>query len=191
MSELDRKKWNRKYRENPDLLNRRSPSQMVKIFSHETEGGNAIDLACGSGRNALYLASIGYHVDAVDIAATALDNLKKRITQMDISLIEADLESFIPQKDFYDLAVMSNYLDRNLVKRMAELLKKEGIFIIETYMKHPENMKKETNPDFLLDKEELIRLFDDRFDILEYREFWNETHELYRMRKQGIAVKKK
>jgi hypothetical protein len=42
-----------------------------------------------------------------------------------------------------------------------------------------------------LKEEELLGFFDATFTILEYREFWNEPHELYKMRKQGIAVQKK
>jgi len=191
MSESDQKKWNKKYREKPALLQSRPPSPMVETFTHESKGKEAIDLACGSGKNTLFLASRGFHVDAIDISTVALEDLKTKIGTLDVDLYEADLDTFTPKADHYDLAVMTNYLDRNLISRMAEALKKSGVFIIETYMMHPENEKKDSNPDFLLREEELLSFFDATFTILEYREFWNETHELYKMRKQGIAVQKK
>jgi len=191
MSELDREKWNRKYREKPALLEARPPSPMVAEYALKAQGRDAVDLACGNGRNTLFLAANGFHVDAVDISAVALKNLQNRIGTLDVTLIESDLDTFIPRSDHYDLAVMTNYLDRDLIIRTADALKQGGVCIVETYMAHPENEKKDSNPDFLLAKEELLALFDDRFHLLEYREFWNETHELYKMRKQGIAVEKK
>jgi len=191
MSEFDREKWNRKYKEKPALLEARPPSPMVAEYAGKAKGRDAIDLACGNGRNTLFLAANGFHVDAVDISAVALKNLQKRIDTLDITLIESDLDLFIPHANQYDLAVMTNYLDRDLIERMAKALKQGGVFIVETYMMHPENEKKDSNHGFLLAKEELLTFFDDGFDILEYREFWNEPHELYKMRKQGIAVEKK
>jgi SAM-dependent methyltransferase len=190
MSELDREKWNRKYREKPALLTSRPPAPMVEAYAHTAQGREAIDLACGNGRNTIYLASKGFHVDAVDISTVALADLKMRVMQLDVCLVEADLDSFTPQQNHYGLAVMTNYLDRDLIRRTASALQKEGVFIIETYMIHPENEKQDSNPDFLLEKEELLNFFDDGFTVLEYREFWNEPHELYKMRKQGIAVRK-
>jgi SAM-dependent methyltransferase len=190
MSELDREKWNRKYREKPALLTSRPPAPMVEAHAHTAQGREAIDLACGNGRNTIYLASKGFHVDAVDISTVALTDLKMRVMQLDVCLVEADLDSFTPQQNHYGLAVMTNYLDRDLIRRTASALQKEGVFIIETYMIHPENEKQDSNPDFLLEKEELLNFFDDGFTVLEYREFWNEPHELYKMRKQGIAVRK-
>jgi len=191
MSESDRKKWNRKYREKPALLESRPPSPMVAEYALQTKGRNAVDLACGNGRNTIFLAANGFHIDAVDISSVALKDLQHRVKKLDVTLHESDLDSFIPKIDCYDLAVMTNYLDRALIIRMAEALKQNGLFIIETYMIHPENRKKDANPNFLLEKEELLTFFDDRFNLLEYREFWNETHEIYKMRKQGIAVQKK
>ena len=191
MSEFDREKWNRKYKEKPALLESRPPSPMVAEYALKTKGRNAIDLACGNGRNTIFLAVNGFHVDAVDISSVALKDLQCRVKKLDVALLESDLDTFVPETHRYDLAVMTNYLDRALIVRMAEALKRGGLFIIETYMVHPENEKKDSNPDFLLDKEELLELFNGDFDILEYREFWNEPHELYKMCKQGIAVQKK
>ena len=190
MSEFDRKKWNRKYHEKPALLASRPPSPMVEKYAFNTEGQYAIDLACGNGRNTLFLAEQGFHVDAVDISSVALENLQQRIEGLDITLLEKDLDTFIPTPNYYDIAIMTNYLNRELIFRMLKALKKNGIFIIETYMEHPDNEKKDSNPDFLLQKGELKTFFDDSFTILEYTESWNEGHELYKMYKQGIVTKK-
>ncbi len=190
MSDQDRLKWNRKYKEKPALLEIRPPSTMIQRFHTHTRGKKALDLACGTGRHSLFLAEHGFHVDAVDISEHALETLKAHKKAFDIHCIETDLDAFLPEKDKYDLAVMTNYLDRALIERTAQALKGGALFIIETYMIHPENEKENANPDFLLQPEELKHLFADTFTLLAYEEFWNEPHELYRMRKQAIAVEK-
>ena len=66
----------------------------------------------------------------------------------------------------------------------------DGILFIETYMHDIINEKPSSNPDFLLKKDELKTFFDDAFEVLDYDEFLNEENELYRMKKQSIAIRK-
>jgi len=191
MSEKDREKWNRKYREKPALLEVRAPSAMLASHLHLVEGNCALDLACGSGRHTHFLAEKGFCVDAVDISSVALEQLAKTLDSNSVTLVEADLDSFTPQEERYDLAVMTNYLDRPLIARTAQNLKSGALFFLETYMAHPQNEKKDSNPDFLLKAGELKTFFGQTFSIIAYEEFWNEAYELYRMRKQSIIVQKK
>ena len=191
MSIKDKEKWNRKYTEKPTLLESRPPSPMLESHLHLIEGNCALDLACGSGRHTRFLAENGFCVDAVDISSVALEQLSKTLSNNSVTLIEADLDSFIPQEDRYDLAVMTNYLDRPLITRTAQRLKPGAFFFVETYMVHPQNEKKDSNPDFLLKAGELKTFFDNTFSVIAYEEFWNESYELYKMRKQSIMIKKK
>lgn len=191
MSDSDREKWDNKYRQKPDLLKMRPPSPMLKKYLHFSRGRQALDLACGSGRNTLFLASEGYHVDAVDISPVALAHLRQQVDTSCVSLTEADLDTFVPEQERYDLVVMANYLDRTLIERTLNQLPAGALFIVETYMDHPDNEKKDSNPAFLLQSGELKKIFEGTGDILGYEEFWNEPHELYKMRKQAIAVLKR
>ena len=65
----DRIKWNEKYR-NGDYPT--EPAGIVKEFFSMAPGRTALDIAAGSGRNALFLAEQGFAVDAVDIAEEGL-----------------------------------------------------------------------------------------------------------------------
>jgi hypothetical protein len=56
-------------------------------------------------------------------------------------------------------------------------------------MNHEENEKPPSNPLFLLKENELKEIFSD-FEIIKYDEYFNEKHELYKMRKQAIIAKK-
>jgi len=190
MSQKDKEKWDKKYTEMTGLLEKRPPSELVSGFVAEAPGRKALDLACGGGRHALYLADHGFDVDAVDISAVALEALRRRADLEKINVIEADLDDFAPEIGAYDFIVKTNYLDRGLIERAKKALKPGGIMIVETYMADEGNEKPDSNPAFLLQKDELPSLFNEGFTVLEYKEFWNEPHEKYRMKKQAIAVRK-
>jgi len=189
MSLEDKIKWDKKYKEKQKLLEPREPSLFVKKYCQAAGGKEALDLACGVGRNALFLEDRGFRVDAVDISEVALDTLKSR-SKGTINIIKADLDTFTPSKS-YNLIVKCNFLDRALIERTKSSLKSGGIYIVETYIEDKANEKKESNPAFLLKKDELLKIFKDGFEVLEYKTFWNESYELYKMRKAVIAVRKK
>ncbi len=191
MAARDKEKWNRKFSEMPELLASRAPSALLARFYTEAPGKQALDLACGGGRHTLFLSEKGFHVDAVDISDVALAKLATKVDPAKVRCIEADLERFTPEADRYDLIVITNFLERGVIRRAAEALKRDGIMIIETYMADPENEKKDANPDYLLQKGELKTFFTERWEMLAYEEFWNESYEKYRMKKQGIVVRKR
>ncbi|MBD3801109.1 MAG: methyltransferase domain-containing protein [Campylobacterales bacterium] len=190
MAQKDKEKWDKKYTEMEGLLERRPPSELVSAHTAEAPGTKALDLACGGGRHSLYLAERGFTVDAVDISTVALAALREKADLEHINLVEADLDTFVPEREAYDMIVKTNFLDRDLIGRAKVALKPGGIMVVETYMADEGNEKPDSNPDFLLQKEELKSLFGEGFTVLEYKEFWNEPHEKYRMKKQAIAVRK-
>ena len=195
MSLQDQKKWDAKYIKKSELLRPRDASAVLMRYAFAGEGLSALDLACGAGRNTIYLAQERYEVDAVDIAEIALDALRVDASQRGlaeyISPILKDLDDYIPSKEAYDIIVMSNFLDRALLERTKEGLKRGGLYIVETYMDDLINEKQDSNVDNLLKKGELKSIFADGYEVIHYDEFENEAHELYRMQKQVIVVQKK
>lgn len=193
MAQEDQLKWDKKYTENEKLLGFREPSPLLIQYQTQALGTKALDIACGTGRNTLYLASKGFEVDALDISAVALQELTQHMQKAtDLSFIHTqlvDLDSYTPVDSHYDLIIQTNFLDRRLISLLGESLTKGGILIIETYMLDPENEKKGSNETYLLKPAELPTYFDEHYEILFYDEFWNQG-ENYRMRKQGIVVKR-
>jgi tellurite methyltransferase len=76
MSQKDEIKWNKKYQDTPSLLEERKPSGKLIEIIKKVKGKKALDIACGIGRNSIYLASNGFDVLALDISQVALDALK-------------------------------------------------------------------------------------------------------------------
>jgi len=190
MAVEDKIKWDRKYNEHSDLLSRREPSMAIVKNYKECSGNRALDLASGTGRNSLFLEDKGFEVDAIDISKLALDTLKGRSKYHKINTILADLDEFNLGEERYDFIVKCNFLDRELIERAKKALKIGGIMVVETYMEDKENEKKSSNPNFLLKQDELLDIFKNGFEVLEYKTFWNESFEKYRMKKVSIVVKR-
>jgi len=194
MSMKDKKKWDIKYIKKKQLLKPREASHNLKRFIKKCKGTKALDIACGAGRNSIYLAKHGFNVDALDIAKIALEALEKHAENEALSsLINTnliDLDNYTPQTDRYDLVIMANFLDRSLIYKIKDALTIDGIFIIETYMVADDNEKTKSDPKNLLQPNELKEIFLHGWEVLFYDEFENEAQEIYNMKKQVIVAKK-
>lgn len=188
MSLKDKLKWDKKYKETTFLLKDREPSENLKKIVEKTNGKKALDVASGAGRNSIYLANNGFDVEALDISSVALEVLNNKGFK-NISCNLVDLDEYEISKNSYDLIVMTNFLDRNLIPKLSAALKINGVLFIETYMEDELNEKLSSNPNFLLKKDELKTFFDDNSELLAYDEFLN-SDELYKMKKQFIAIRK-
>jgi 2-polyprenyl-3-methyl-5-hydroxy-6-metoxy-1,4-benzoquinol methylase len=193
MSKLDKEKWDKKYIDKAQLLKQRYPSKNLVLFTNECKGVKALDIGCGAGRNALYLAKNGFEVDALDIAKVALDKLneyaKEDKTDKLIHTLHVDIDDVSLHVESYDLVVMANFLDRDMIQKAKVALKKDGIFFVETYMKDDINEKENSKDKNLLKANELKEIFAD-YEILFYDEFENESHEIYVMKKQVVVARK-
>jgi tellurite methyltransferase len=80
--------------------------------------GRALDLACGAGRNALWLAEQGWSVTAVDGLREAIDSLRQNAAERGVNVEThvADLEKseYAIEPSRWDLVVISYYLQRDL-----------------------------------------------------------------------------
>ena len=102
MSKQDKDKWNKKFQNKLQLLTPREPSKILSNFVTRVNSKKALDLACGSGRHSIFMASMGYNVDAVDISSIAIDSLKKQKDNYNISCIESDLDTYNLKENYYD-----------------------------------------------------------------------------------------
>ncbi|WP_457624571.1 class I SAM-dependent methyltransferase [Persephonella sp.] len=166
MMEKDREKWNKKY--SSEEFPWTGPSQIVQDFYSLAEGGRALDVACGTGRNAIFLAEKGFEVDAVDISDVAINELKKR--HPEINAFQADLDFYNIPENRYSLIVNINYLNRRLIPQIKEGLKEGGVVIFETFtLAEGGDYFQPENKDYMLRKNELLHLFMD-FYVVFYQE---------------------
>ena len=161
----DRAKWNRKYREQQFPA---SPSEVVRDFWHLAPVGRALDLACGNGRNACFLAARGFQVDAVDISE---EGLKRFVCRSEaINRICQNLDTFGITPGRYHLIVNTRFLLRALFPALQDGLSPGGILIFESYLQEDDPASgRQFGRDHLLHGTELRHAFP-ALKTLVYRE---------------------
>ncbi|MGH7794513.1 MAG: class I SAM-dependent methyltransferase [Candidatus Binatia bacterium] len=172
MSQDDQIRWDRQHAQSDGM---EAPSsflrEIVESDVWKIAPGRALDVACGKGRNALYLASLEFEVTAIDISAVALEKGRKQAAERSLSIHwqQADLEQLQLPAAHYDLIVNINYLQRSLIANIKMALKTGGHVIFETYLIDQQAIGHPRNPDYLLAHNELLDHFRD-FRVLGYRE---------------------
>ena len=133
--------------------------------------GTALDIACGRGRNALFLAERGWAVEAIDISDVALQETKKRAEGKGLSLSvrQADLDYCELAEAAYDLVINFDFLQRSLIGKIKKAVKVCGYVIFETFLIDQQVLGHPKNPEYLLRHNELLGWFRD-FRVLYYRE---------------------
>ena len=133
--------------------------------------GQALDLACGPGRHALYLARLGWHVTAVDSSAVAISLLRANANGLPIDARLADLArgEFAIAPDSYQLVCDFHYLQRDLFPQIRQGIHPGGIFAGAIHLFQEGCTETPCNPDFLLQPGELRGLFDG-WKVLYYSE---------------------
>ena len=163
--------WDEKYRQG-DPLGRKPASLLVENRRLLPTGGKALDVAMGRGRNALYLASLGFEVIGIDISPVAAEHCRREAERQGLKVtpILGDLESYQLPKEEYDLIINFYYLDRSLSPRLVEALKPDGVLAFETFTIGQLAFGwGPTNPEWLLRLGELRTMFPS-LETLLYRE---------------------
>jgi SAM-dependent methyltransferase len=179
----DRERWNRRHAERPrDFAPAKSLAALADRLRPTHPGARALDLACGSGRNALFLAQLGYAVDAWDISDTALATLQTEIErrraagqhctvntrQVDLDAQAARNPDLLPASS-YDLVLNYLYLERALFRPIARALRPGGLLVFETILDSEPGRAHLPNPAYRLAPGELRSAFPE-LDLLEYAE---------------------
>ena len=104
---MNRDDWNRRYAER-QLLWSEGPNRLLAAEAATLASGRALDVACGEGRNAIWLAERGWRVTAVDFAEVALDKARRLADArgVELELVLADLVDWRPPRLAYDLVVV-------------------------------------------------------------------------------------
>lgn len=105
---MEAEDWDDRYA-GDELVWSAEPNQFVAAHLGELSPGDAIDLAAGEGRNAVWLAGRGWRTTAVDFSPIALDKARRRAEAngVELEVVEADLREWSPAPRSVDLALIA------------------------------------------------------------------------------------
>lgn len=144
------------------------------LFTKEPLSRPVLDLACGGGRNGIYLATLGVPVVLCDISEEALFRARALALEQgvapDFRVLDLEKSGTSPlEEDTCGGMIVFRYLHRPLIPAIKATIRSKGILIYETFTVDQIRYGKPTNPDYLLQSGELRQWFAD-WEILQYYE---------------------
>lgn len=134
MDERAREKWQARY-SSVDYEPNAEAEPFLRARARQWKKGEALCLAAGAGRNAVFLAECGYSVTAVDISERGLDRCRQLANErgVEVGTVEADLLDWDMGAERYDLIVDFYYYEPLLFAPVKRALKPGGLFVFQTF----------------------------------------------------------
>jgi SAM-dependent methyltransferase len=155
-----RLKWDGRYAEAADAV--ALPLEVLAENAHLLPtGGEALDLACGLGGSALFLARRGFRTLAWDISSVAIDALRDAAARLPLTAEVRDLETEPPPPERFDVICVGHFLDRGLCPAIAAALRPGGLLFYQTYTLERTDQGGPSSQRFRLAPNELLSLFPD------------------------------
>jgi len=167
-----RRDWNRRYASGRGPQ-KEDPHPWLVENLWRVKRGRALDVACGMGRDSIWLAQQGFRVHGVDFSAVALRAARERAARLGVldrvQFVVADLTQFGFPRDYYDLVIGFSFWEPRIMGDLRDAVRPGGFLIYETF----NIWWKWTRPDvpdrFLLQPGELRQWFKD-WRVWAYRE---------------------
>jgi 2-polyprenyl-3-methyl-5-hydroxy-6-metoxy-1,4-benzoquinol methylase len=162
VSRAERDKWDERYRSGA-YEERAHPTALLAQWLPRLPRGRALDVACGAGRNALYLTAQGFSVDALDISAVGLERAREDAARLGLEAnwLCADLED-APDAQLpggpYDLIVWVRYVNHALLPHLAARLAPGGHLLCEQHLATSMEVVGPKSLTFRLQPEQLLRM---------------------------------
>jgi 2-polyprenyl-3-methyl-5-hydroxy-6-metoxy-1,4-benzoquinol methylase len=135
---------------------------LCELRATGSDPARALDVACGDGRNARWLAELGFAVDAVDVSDVAVGALRSAAAErgLRVDARVLDLERDPLPAGPYDVVACMNYLQRELFAALEGALAPGGLLLYETFARaHVAELGRRLNPAYVLQRNELLRAF--------------------------------
>jgi SAM-dependent methyltransferase len=144
-------------------------SWIVRFAPLVPAGARVLDLACGRGRHARLFAGLGCRVLAVDRDPAALAGLAD-VAGVETATLDLETGAWPLAGERFDAIVVANYLHRPLFPHLLTALAGDGTFLYETFARGNEAFGRPSNPAFLLEAGELLRVVDGWLAVVAFEE---------------------
>ena len=160
---MEREDWNRRHAER-GLVHGGEPDPTVTAVAGSLTPGRALELGCGQGRNAIWLAEQGWRVAGVDFSDVALATARELAGDLAVEWVEADLREYEPDARAYDL-VLYPFVQlpaaerQEVLRRAAAAVAPGGTFlaVVHDSANLTEGWGGPSNPAVLATPDELVR----------------------------------
>ncbi len=172
MAESDRDKWDKRYSEEAEI-SLTHPIWIEEFDDQIPRSGSGLDIAAGSGRLALWLASRGLQVTAVDISSVGLQLIQRSADtrKLQIEIVFADLEIDPLPEEAFQVITCFRYWQPELFPAMLDRLNSGGILLAEVATK--QNLERHDHPSSrYLAESEALRTICSPIEIIHYQEGW-------------------
>jgi SAM-dependent methyltransferase len=142
MSEADRERWDERYRAGEMVMGPLPKPLVLELEPALPRQGRALEIACGEGQLAIWLARRGLAVTALDISPVALARLRATATAAGyarrIEAIEADLDEGLPSlKPGFDLVACVDFYSPGVIDQARVLLAPGGLLLVQVLLQAP------------------------------------------------------
>ena len=137
MSIEDRERWNRRYQLGA-YEDRTYPSEILIDWIDLLPKGRALEIACGSGKNARFLANNGFETVGLDISDVALQRARERENPHEnkVEYLLHDLDEGLPHLGLFNVITMIRFLDLKIISTLDQHLVEGGCAVFELHMKY-------------------------------------------------------
>ncbi len=165
MSKADILKWNAKYLVAAHLQDQSPDEELVRLSKQLPRKGLALDLACGLGKNSLFLARCGLTVEALDGSIVGLKRLNKAAASQGlaskITTHQTDIDTLNLAASQYDVILVVRYLNRQIFSMLQAAMKPGAKLIYKTYNKNIRCQRPNFKLQYTIELDELTSLFSD------------------------------
>jgi len=165
---MDASAWDERYAA-ADLVWTAEPNQFLPGLVADLSPGRALDVACGEGRNAIWLATQGWDVTGVDFSPVAIEKARRLSQTAGVSpkFVAADLSAWEPA-DSFDLIIefylhVPGALRRRVHRSIGAALARGGIYVVVAH--HTDNLAHGSGgpqePAVLFSEDDVVADFDE------------------------------
>ena len=132
--ESDRARWNQRYREGAYVA-RQHPTSLLEDWLERLPHSDALDVACGSGRNSRFIAQSAERVIGIDISDIAIAQARELSSNLEnVHFLIADLDKGLPLNRTFDLIVLVRFVNLELIQQLQDFLAPGGSVLVEEHL---------------------------------------------------------